>query len=277
VNIPRDKYIRVNQLRLHYLDWGKGGDKTLLLLHGFMSHAHMWDNLAIELSTRFHVLALDQRGHGDSEWSKETYYSIDSHFSDISVFMESLGLEKVIILGHSMGGRNALFYAACAPEKVERLILVDARLGNNRDASKALRRQLASLPLKAKNMDEVTEALRSIYPYLSIEMCRHIAKYGYRQSQDGWLIPKYDTKMSSQIEKLEYTTEELWDMIKNVTCPTLIVRGKESPFVSREAAQKMCMALSRATFKEIPRATHMPAQENPEAFKKVVLDCLDEH
>ena len=87
MNIPKDKYIRVNQLRLHYLDWGKGGDKTLLLLHGFMSHAHMWDNLASELSARYHVLALDQRGHGDSEWSKEAYYSIDSHFSDISVFI----------------------------------------------------------------------------------------------------------------------------------------------------------------------------------------------
>ena len=161
--MPKDKYIRVNQLRLHYLDWGKGGDKTLLLLHGFMSHAHMWDNLATELSARYHVLALDQRGHGDSEWSKEAYYSIDSHFSDISVFIESLGLEKVVILGHSMGGRNALFYAACAPEKVERLILVDARLGNNQEASKALRRQLASLPLKAKNMDEVTLKLLKIY------------------------------------------------------------------------------------------------------------------
>jgi len=277
MNIPKDKYIRVNQLRLHYLDWGKGGDKTLLLLHGFMSHAHMWDNLATELSARYHVLALDQRGHGDSEWSKEAYYSIDSHFSDISIFIESLRLEKVIILGHSMGGRNALFYAACAPEKVERLILVDARLGNNQDASKALRRQLASLPLKAKNMDEVTEAIRSLYPYLSIEMCRHIAKYGYRQSQDGWFIPKYDTKMSSQLEKSEYTTEELWGMTKNVTCPTLIITGKESPFVSLEEAQRICMALPRTTFKEIPGATHMPAQENPKAFKKVVLDYLDGH
>lgn len=277
MNIPKDKYIRVNQLRLHHLDWGKGGDKTLLLLHGFMSHAHMWDNLATELSTRFHVLALDQRGHGDSEWSKEAYYSIDSHFSDISVFIESLGLEKVIILGHSMGGRNALFYAACAPEKVERLILVDARLGNNQDASKALRRQLVSLSLKARNMDEVAEALRSLYPYLSIEICRNLARYGYRESESGRFIPKYDTRMSSQLEKLEYTTDELWDMIKNVVCPTLIVRGKESPFVSLEEAQRMCMALPRATFEEIPRATHMPAQENPEAFKKVVLDCLDEH
>lgn len=274
MNIPRDKYIRVNQLRLHYLDWGKGGDKTLLLLHGFMSHAHMWDNLATELSARYYVLALDQRGHGDSEWSKGAYYSIDSHFSDISVFIESLGLEKVIILGHSMGGRNALFYAACAPEKVERLILVDARLGTNPEAPRALRRQLASLPLKANTMDEVVEALRMLYPYLSIEMCRHIAKYGYRESKDGRFIPKYDTKMSSQLEKSEYTTEEFWDMIKNVVCPTLIVRGKESPFVSLEEAQKMCMVLPRATFQEIHQATHMPAQENPDAFMRVIFDFL---
>ena len=276
-NKPEDKYLTANELRLHYLDWGDSENAPILLLHGLMAHAHVWDNLALELSNLYHVLALDQRGHGESEWPREALYSVDDHFCDIITFIEALALKKVILLGHSMGGRNALFYTACAPEKVERLILVDARLGINPEASRALKRQLASLPVKAKAMDEVVEALRKLYPYLSIEMCRHIAKYGYKQSQDGWFIPKYDTKMSSQLEKSEYTTEELWGMTKNVTCPTLIITGKESPFVSLEEAQRICMALPRTTFKEIPGATHMPAQENPKAFKKVVLDCLDEH
>ena len=275
-NKPEDRYLTANELRMHYLDWGDSENVPILLLHGLMAHAHVWDNLASGLSNLYHVLALDQRGHGESEWSRGALYSVDDHFSDISTFIESLALKRIILLGHSMGGRNALFYTACFPEKVERLILVDARLGINPEASRALKRQLASLPLKAKTMDEVVEALRKLYPYLSIEMCRHIAKYGYRKSKDGRFIPKYDTKMSSQLEKSEYTIEELWDMIKNVACPTLVVRGKESPFVSLEEAQKMCMALPRATFQEIPRATHMPAQENPQAFKKVVLDCLDE-
>lgn len=273
---PKDKTVRVHELRLHYLDWGGDGDKTILLLHGFMGHARVWDDLAAKLSTRYRVFALDQRGHGDSEWSKEVSYSMDSHFADLNVFIESLRLEKIILLGHSMGGRNALFYTACVPEKVKRLILVDARLGNNSDAKRALRHQLACLPVKATNIEEVVEALRKLYPYLSIEACLHIAKYGYEESKDGRFVPKYDTRMSRQLERSDYNTEELWDMIENVTCPTLVVRGKESHFVSQQEARKVCMALSKATFQEIPRSTHMPAQENSKAFKKMILDFLSE-
>jgi len=276
MNIPRDNYIRVNQIRLHYLDWGGSGDKTILLLHGFMAHAHVWDSLAIELSAFFQVLALDQRGHGDSQWSKEAWYSIDSHYTDITAFIESLRLKRIILLGHSMGGRNALFYAACVPEKVERLVLVDTRVGNNPEASSALRRQLASLPLKAKMMDEVVQALRDLYPYLSIETCKYISNYGYTESKDGQFVPKYDIRMSMQIERSGYAAEDLWDMMKNVPCPALVVRGEKSPFLSREEAKKMCMVLPGARFMEIAEATHMPAQENPEAFKRAILDFLNE-
>ena len=273
-NKPEDKYLTANELRLHYLDWGDSENAPILLLHGLMAHAHVWDNLALELSNLYHVLALDQRGHGESEWPREALYSVDDHFCDIITFIEALALKKVILLGHSMGGRNALFYTACAPEKVERLILVDARLGINPEASRALKRQLASLPVKAKAMDEVVEALRKLYPYLKIEMCRHIAKYGYNQSQDGWFIPKYDIRMSMQIESLGYATEDLSEMTKSISCPTLVVRGRESLFLSREEAHTMCHLLPMAVFKEIPESTHIPAQENPNAFTRVIFDFL---
>lgn len=271
---PEDRYLTVNNLKMHFLDWGNAENLPILLLHGFMGHARVWDNLASELSSRYHVLALDQRGHGDSEWSKQALYSMDSHFSDISAFIELLELKRIILLGHSMGGRNALFYAACAPEKVERLILVDARLGNNQEASKALRRQLASLPLKAKTIDEAVEALRSLYPYLPINTCKHIAKHGYKKAQDGQFIPKYDSKMSVQVENSGYATEDLFEMTRNITCPTLVVRGRESPFLSREEAEKTCRFLPRSVFKEIPKATHIPALENPDVFNKAIFDFL---
>ena len=82
--------------------------------------------------------------------------------------------------------------------------------------------------------------------------------------------------MGRQIERSDYVTEELYDMIKNVECPTLIIRGKESPFLSLEEALRICAAFPKATFKEIAGATHMPAQENPDGFKTAVYDFLDE-
>jgi len=93
---PRDEYLDVNGLRLHYLDWGKNSQKTMLLLHGFMAHAHVWDEFVSGFRNRYHIIALDQRGHGDSQWSEDEAYSLDDHFSDIANFIEVLELKDLI-------------------------------------------------------------------------------------------------------------------------------------------------------------------------------------
>ena len=105
-----------------------------------MGHAHTWDNVVPGFADRYRVLALDQRGHGESDWPKDASYTISDHYVDLCGFVEALELKDFNLVGHSMGGRNALFYAACGTAGgVKRLILVDARPGNNPEASKALR------------------------------------------------------------------------------------------------------------------------------------------
>jgi len=105
---PEDRYLDINGLRLHYLDWGNYGLQPMLLLHGFLSHAHAWDDFALNFRSRFHVIALDQRGHGESEWSREAAYTLDDYFVDIARFVEALNLRKLILIGHSMGGAKRL-------------------------------------------------------------------------------------------------------------------------------------------------------------------------
>ena len=273
--IPKDRYLKINGLRLHYLDWGNHGCQTILLLHGFLAHAHVWDDFAVNLQSHYHVIALDQRGHGESQWSNDGAYSLDDHFSDIAHFIETLDLNELILIGHSMGGRHALFYAACVPHKEDRLILVDARPGNDPQAAYALRRLLATFPREAHSLKEVVQAIRSLYPYLSREMCYHIANHGYKRVHEGTYIPKYDTRMAQQSDDTGYATEDLWPFMKNVPCPVLLIRGNESHFLSREVAQQMCRALPQAKFQEIPESTHMPVQENPIATTKVIMDFLN--
>ncbi len=267
---PKDHYLDLNGLRLHYLDWGNQEKRPLLLLHGFMAHAHVWDDLAMSFRNDNHVLALDQRGHGESQWSVEGAYTIYDHFLDISGMVESLHLDPVILMGHSMGGRNALFYAACSPQKVAKLILVDARPGNSPQASEALKRLLLHLPLMANSLDEVGKAIQSLYPSLSAPIGRQMARHGYKQGEDGKFVPRYDTRMGLDSERSGYAAEDLWPFLKNLTCPTLIVRGKESPFLSLEEAKKMGHLIPNGKWSEIPGATHMPAQENPGMFRKVI-------
>lgn len=272
---PYDRYVDANELRLHYLEWGHKQGQPMVLLHGFLAHAHVWDEIAPAFKGRYRVLALDQRGHGQSDWSQEAAYTIDDHFSDIDALITALELRDVILIGHSMGGRNALLYTACKPSVVARLILIDARPDDTPQSSQALKALLDTLPPKASSLDEVTQALKGLYPYLSKQCCKHIARYGYKQEDDGTLIPWYDTRMSVQCERMNYATEGLWPYLLGIACPTLIVRGKESPFVSKEVAQRMCELIPIALVREIAHATHMPAQENPIVFQRVVSDFLN--
>jgi pimeloyl-ACP methyl ester carboxylesterase len=273
---PKDKYVDLNGLRAHYLDWGRDGLQPMLLLHGFMAHAHAWDDFASAFKARYHVIALDQRGHGESQWCEDGAYSLSEHFSDLVYFVEGLDLKGLILVGHSMGGRNALFYTACNPQRVKKLVLVDARPASDPKSSRALRRDLRSLPYEALSLSEVVRTIQDLYPYLSRKTCRHLACYGYRQIAGEKFVPRFDLRMSLELDRLGCVTENLWPFLKNVACPTLIIRGKESPFLSRADARKMCGMIQSAKMMEIPLAAHMPVQENPRSFRKVISEFLDD-
>jgi esterase len=274
--MPKNEYLNVNGLRLHYINWGKGGHKTMLLLHGFMAHAHTWDEFALNFRNQYHIIALDQRGHGESQWSQNGFYTIDDHLSDIAKIIKILKLRNLIMIGHSMGGRNALFYTVCYAENVDRLVLIDARLWSNSKNSKTLRHHLINLPLQTFSLREVKQAIQNLYPYLSTKTCKYLAYYGYKKIKNREFVPKFDVKMSLQSNLLDCMTEDLRPFLTNVACPTLVIRGKESLFLSRADARKICSIIPNAKFREIPMATHMPVQENPKVFKKVILDFLDE-
>ena len=120
---PIDRNVTVQGLRFHVLDWGGEGRTPLLLLHGFTGHAHAWDTLAIALQPHFHVYALDQRGHGDSD-PAEVYGPIAA-FDDLSGVIDQLGLAPLVVVGLSMGGRNAMYFTSKRPESVRQLVIVD--------------------------------------------------------------------------------------------------------------------------------------------------------
>jgi pimeloyl-ACP methyl ester carboxylesterase len=272
---PEDKYLEINKLRLHYLDWAGQGRQSMLLLHGFMGHAHVWDAFALEFRNHYHVISLDQRGHGESDWSEKLAYKMDDHFSDICRFVETLALDSIILIGHSMGGRNALFYATCFPEKTERLVVVDSRLWDSEGSSNALMQMLMHFPLQADTLEPVIESIRELYPLLSSDFACHIARYGYRQTEGGKFVPRYDTRMSLQCQCMHYSNENLWSFVSSLSCPTLIVRGEKSPFLSKEDAKRIVDHLPRGILREISHSTHMPVQENLEEFKTVVWNFLN--
>src|SRR5437773_10452218 len=119
---PRDRYLLVEGLRLHVLDWGGEGRTPLLLLHGFTGHAHAWDTLSIALQPHFPVYAMGQRGHGESD-PADIYHPIAA-YDDLSGVVEELGLSSFVMIGLSMGGRNAMYFTSKRPDAVQKLVIV---------------------------------------------------------------------------------------------------------------------------------------------------------
>jgi pimeloyl-ACP methyl ester carboxylesterase len=113
-------------LELHYLDWGNDGAPTLIFIHGMYDHARSWDWVARALREKWHVIAPDLRGHGDSEWSPDGAYHMTYYLQDLTDLVDALGSDPVSIVAHSMGGNPAARFAALYPARVRKLVLVDA-------------------------------------------------------------------------------------------------------------------------------------------------------
>ncbi len=272
---PQDKYLSINGLKLHYLDWGSASKQAMLLLHGFIALANAWDYFAPAFSHRYHVLALDQRGHGESQWPSNAAYTTEDHLVDIACFVDALNLDNFVMVGHSMGGRNAIMYSGCFPDKVAQLILIDCRPVSDLESSGAIGELLSIIPDETSSIDEVALELKCLYPRLSLEMACYLASHCFMQMPNGKFSPKCDLTMKEQAKRAGYRVSDLWPFLEYITCPTLIIRGAESPVLPREIAQRMCQANHNARLVEIEGATHLPPQENPTAFEEVVKCFLE--
>ena len=125
---PTNRELDVGGLTLHYLDWGGDAQLPMLLIHGFMVTAHVWDFFSLEMRGRYHIYAPSLRGHGDSGWASDADYSRLKMTSDIQRLIEHLNLNNILLIGHSLGGSIAALVAAQVPERIRALTLVDSTL-----------------------------------------------------------------------------------------------------------------------------------------------------
>ena len=161
--VPEDRYVEANGMRFHYLDWGNEGAPDMLLLHGFAQTCHSWDFVALAFCDRFHVVSLDQRGHGDSDWAGDGDYSPETQQVDIAAVVNAIGLENFVLMGLSMGGRNSFTYAATHPEDIRALVVVDAGPQNMRSGSQNIR-NFVQLEDELDSVDDFVERVLRFNP-----------------------------------------------------------------------------------------------------------------
>ena len=255
---PVDRFFRVNDLWLHLLDWGGEGRTPLLLLHGFTGHAHAWDTLSIALQPHFRVLALDQRGHGDSD--PATVYNPIVSLDDIGGVIDQLGLSSLIVVGLSMGGRNAMYLASKRPALVDKLVIVDI----GPEISKRAMEPSAGPP-EPDTWESIEQAAQHLYrsnPYPGIHYYRWVVSASLRPGPDGGLVWAWHPTIKTLRSQADV---DWWALLETITAPTLVLRGAESTVLDRDVAERMAKTLPRGTFVEIPRAVHTLHEDNPEA------------
>jgi pimeloyl-ACP methyl ester carboxylesterase len=274
----KDRFVRVNGLQLHYLDWGGRNKPVLLLLHGLTGNAHAWDPFVASGHSslaRWRVVALDQRGHGDSDHAKEGY-PVTSFASDIWEFSRKLGVERFALIGHSLGARNAMSFSGDHPDCLSHLVLVDFGPEMARQGAVNVRGRTTSRPPGFRSMDDAVAWSRESSPNRTDEQLRQTAEHALRLNYAHRLVWKHDAELAWITGSFGLTeVPHLWQQVARTTCPTLIVRGETSDVLSREVMQRMLQVMPNAKAVEIPGAGHGVPQDQPEAFNKAVWAFLD--
>ena len=268
---PQDKTVMANGMKLHYLDWGTVGKPTMVLIHGLRGHAHAWDDFSAAVCQNYHVLALDQRGRGDSDWAKDGDYTTDAYIADLAGFCEELKLDPFILVGHSMGGRNAMTFAAQYPDRIQKLVVVDMGPTLNPEGGKRISDEMKAVPEEFDSLDSVVEYMAKGNRFASDRVMRRRLLYATRELSGGKIGWRYDLAIrEARRQGTVPPSADLWPVIVNITSPTLIVRGAESDILPRETVDRMVKEMPDARMVEVSKAGHMVFEDNPDEFLTAV-------
>lgn len=252
-----------------YLRWGEATRPAMVLLHGLTGHARMWDAFASAMTSRYQVIVLDQRGHGDTEWPQPPAYESADFVCDLRALADARGLGRFTLIGLSMGAHNALAFAVRHPEMVEALVSVDVppliRLPRDR------------LPLAGsdparsgfESIEAAFAAERPVYPLSSEAVVMHRVRHNLKRREDGKWVWKHSPDVARHLNP-----EDLSDAIRAIRCPTLIVRGGRSDVLDAETALRMARAIPRGRLATIEGSGHSVPMDRPAEFERAVREFL---
>ena len=274
--VPAEREIVTSGLRLRYRDWGGDARVFGLALHGFGGSAHSWDEVAPGLRESLRLLAFDQRGHGRSEWCEKIEdYTRDAMVGDIDGIVSALGLERPVLIGHSMGGMNAMTWASRNPASLRALVLVDVAPDVRVDGPREVAYFVAG-PYVLDSLEAWVEHTHEHYPWRSREAIRARLEVSLRETGDGRLAKQYDERFRRGFGGVTGDRGHLWDVARRLECPTLLVRGGSSPVLPLEMAEAFAAEVEPVRLISIPGAGHSVAGDRPAEFVRATRAFLHE-
>lgn len=277
---PVSRRLPVDGIELHYLEWGDPSNEPIVLLHGGGQNARTWGRVASRLGDEYRLIALDARGHGDSDWDPAGRYSGQRHREDVHALVTALGFERFVLVGMSMGGMTSLSYAATYGGKLGGLVVVDIapdvkREGRDRILGFMLGRESFA------SIEEAVEYSHAFNPRRSREALRSTLPHNLRRLPDGrwrwkWDPACFDFGKDGPPRSGRFGSEDLWEGAKNIPCPTLVVHGKESDILTADVGERLAQTLPMGRYVAVEGSGHSVQGDNPHSLSDAIEGFLRE-
>ena len=276
------------RLRLHYVDWGNTEKPPLLLIHGGRDHCRSWDWTAEALREDWHIIALDHRGHGDSQWTSDGNYRTMDLVYDVAQLIHQLDLAPVTIVSHSWGANTSLRYAGLFPENVRKIVAIEGlfptpeREAMLKDVPFARRvrefigekrKAAGRLPRRYASLEDAYARMKGENPYLTDVQARHLTTHGINRNEDGTFSWKFDPHLNVDGAPYDIALEQRNDLWRGITCPTLLLNGADS-WAGNPEKNGLAAHFRNAEVIEFENAGHWLHHDQFERFIATLKDFL---
>ena len=263
--------------QFHHQFFGPENGRKWVFVHGLMGYGQNWRKIISGLEATERCLSFDQRGHGRSI-KPATGYAPEDYAFDLHQILEELDWNEIILVGHSMGGRNVLNYASRFPQRIQKLVIEDIGPEGKPSALEYYQNLLGVVPTPFASREQAKAFFADVFPHKvqTKESIQVLAQYFYsnlEEKEDGgldWRFSKDGILDSVRTGR----GGDRWDEVQSLTLPTLLVRGEKSGELSPEVYQKMLDANSMIKGVVIPGAGHWVHSERPEAFLQTLKDFV---
>lgn len=275
----RETWIDSEGLRLRCVEWGAVHAPPIVALHGLRSFAYTWEPVALPLADRFRLIALDQRGRGESDWDPRRRYFTEHYLLDLEALVARLGLERFVLLGHSMGGTTAFVYASRHPERLSALVIEDMGPGASAGGAGAerIRRELLGTPARFDSWQDARAYWRAKRPGISEDALDARVQHSMRADPQGHIVWRHDAEGIAQarIAATPAQLVDLWPHVDALRTPTLLLRGAQSDFLTAPTARQMVRRNACIRYAEVPAASHYVHDDNLGGFQAALHNFLE--
>jgi len=272
--MPNTQTAEINGQTLSYYEWGQPGAPVMICLHSHTNSAASWREFGEFASTNYHVFALDQRGHGNSQWSTDGY-ARDRFVEDLSSFVDWKNFGEMTLVGCSMGGWHSILYSAANPHRVQRIVMVD--IAPEASPERLNAPPPPAVPMVFQTLEDGTEWLRSGNPWASHVRLQEEAEARLKSTVDGTWTWKADLMgFDNPLPDMTNAAliERYWTAIRSIQCPILEIRGAESNLVSDETIEKMRQLGNEVSSVDVSNAGHVVMVDQPEAFIEAIREFI---